>query len=224
MTSELDVTGPEMGVVTLTLNRAGKKNALSIALRDQISEALDRFADDEAVKVVVLTGTGDTFCAGFDVAEFRSDDPAVQQALWPSSDRFHHTLLRFPLPTVAAVNGPALGGGFDLATLCDLRLAASHASFAHPEQRFADVVYGPLHDLAGGALARDLCLTGRRIGATEALRAGLVSAVVEPGELAGSVAELCTQIARAPRETLARTKAKALDRASTRPDAPTLNL
>lgn len=74
------------------------------------------------------------------------------------------------------------------------------------------------------ALARDLCLTGRPIGADEALRAGLVSAVIEPGELANSLAELCAQITSAPRENLARTKAMALARSSTFPGAPTLDL
>ena len=76
-------------------------------------------------------------------------------------------MLRFPLPTVAAVNGPALAGGFDLAVLCDLRVAATTARFAHPERTFGDVVYGPLHDLVGGAVARELCFTGRVVDATD---------------------------------------------------------
>ena len=71
---------------------------------------------------------------------------------------------------VAAVNGPALAGGFDLAVLCDLRIASSSARFGHPERSFGDVVYGPLHDLVRGAVARDLCLTGRTVAASEARR------------------------------------------------------
>jgi enoyl-CoA hydratase len=164
-------------VVTLRVNRPERKNALSIALRDELSDHLDVLAVDEAVKVVVVTGAGDVFSAGFDLREFTSDDAAVQRALWPSSDRFHHTLLRFPLPTIAAVNGAALAGGFDLAVLCELRVAARSASFAHVEHTFGDVVYAPLHDLVGGAVARDLCLTGpagRR-------RGGVPSRAREPG-------------------------------------------
>src|SRR4029077_726660 len=89
-----------------------------------------------------------------------SDEPAIAEAIWPSSDRFHHALLRFPLPTVAAVNGLALGGGFDLAVLCDLRVAADSARFAHPEHTFGDVVYGPLRELVGGAVAREATIGG----------------------------------------------------------------
>src|SRR5215216_1196953 len=163
---------PSEGVVLLTLQRPEKKNALSIALRDEVSDHLDELADDDRVRVVVVTGAGDVFSAGFDLQELTSVDPDVQQALWPSSDRFHHTVLRFPLPTIAAVNGPALAGGFDLAVMCDLRIAAESVVFAHPEHTFGDVVYGPLHDLVGGAVARDLCLTGRSIDAAEALRLG----------------------------------------------------
>ena len=86
----------------------------------------------------------------------------------------------FPLPLVAAINGPAIAGGFDLAVMCDLRVAATTARFAHPERSFGDVVYGPLHDLVGGAVARDLALGGRELSAEEALRVNLVSAVVAP--------------------------------------------
>ena len=119
-----------------------------------------------------ITGAGDVFSAGFDLGEFTraAEDPAFGAELWASSDRFHHALLTFPLPLVAAVNGPALAGGFDLAVCCDVRIAADTARFAHPEFTFGDVVYSPLHELVGGAVARDLCLTGRPIDAAEALR------------------------------------------------------
>lgn len=216
--------GPFDGIVTLTLNRPERKNALSIALRDEMSEHLDRMAHDDAVKVLVITGAGNAFCAGFDLAEFRSDNATVQDQLWPSSDRFHHAVLRFPVPTIAAVNGAALAGGFDLAVLCDLRIAAASAYFAHPEHSFGDVVYAPLHDLVGGAVARDLCFTGRRVDADEALRLGLVTRVVPDGELATSAAELASEIASAPRDVLVRTKAKAIARLAIPPTTPTLEL
>ena len=137
-------------------------------------------AADDALKVVVITGAGDAFSAGFDLKEFAVADPEFQARLWASSDRYHRTVLQFPLPTVAAVNGVALAGGFDLAVMCDLRVASDRARFAHPEITFGEVVYGPLHDLVGGAVARDLCFTGRDVGAEEALRLGLVSSVVRP--------------------------------------------
>src|SRR5207248_2604977 len=155
------VDGPRQGVATITLNRPDKRNALSIAVRDLVSDALDRLAGDEAVKVVVVTGAGEVFSAGFDLREF--EQPERAEELWASSDRFHRAWLEFPVPTVAAVNGPALAGGFDLAVMCDVRVAARTARFSHPELAFGDVVYGPLHDLMGGAVARDLCLTGRAL-------------------------------------------------------------
>ncbi len=198
----------------LTLNRAEKKNALSIEARDEMSDVLDAMADDDDVKVVVVTGAGDTFSAGFDLQEFDDlDDPAHARRLWESSDRWHRTLIEFPLPTVAAVNGPALAGGFDLAVMCDIRLAAATARFAHPEQAFSDVVYGPLHDLVGGAVARDLCLTGRSVDAEEALGLQLVSMVVPPEDLEREARAVASRISRAPRDILVRTKAKAIRRA-----------
>jgi enoyl-CoA hydratase len=182
---DLQIDRPEPEIALLTLDRPERKNALSIALRDEISGALEVLAGDEALKVVVITGAGDAFCAGFDLSEFDQAfaDEAYADELWASSDRYHHLLLQFPLPTIAAVNGAALGGGFDLAVLCDLRIASTAARFAHPEYAFADVVYGPLCDLVGGAVARELCFTGRAVEADEALRIRLVNEVVADGEV-----------------------------------------
>lgn len=207
------LTHPEDGVVWLTLNRPDKKNALSIALREEVTDALGALASDEHVKTVVLTGAGDVFCAGFDLGEFRLDGPGDQQRLWESSDRFHMACLSFPLPLIAAVNGPAVAGGFDLAVMCDIRVAAETARFSHPEQAWSDVVYGPLHDLVGGSVARDLCFTGRTVEAGEALALGLVSRVVPRTDLHEAAAEVAAAVARAPREVLLRMKAKVTRRA-----------
>lgn len=204
-------SAPDDGVVTLTLDRPDKKNALSIALRDEVSDALDDLAGDDAVKTVVITGAGDVFSAGFDLREFQQ--PELTDRLWASSDRFHATVLRFPLPIVAAVNGPAIAGGFDLAVMSDLRIAAETARFSHPEIEFGDVVYGPLHDIVGGGIARELCFTGRVVEAQEAKILGLVSSVVPPDRLADEVARFTAMIGRAPREVILRTKTKAVRRA-----------
>ena len=208
------VSGPADGVATLTLNRPEKKNALSIAVRDEFSDALEALTRDDATKVIVVTGAGDTFSDGFDLREFdRLDDEAFATTLWASSDRWHRACLEFPLPMLAAVNGPALAGGLDLAVMCDVRVAADTARFAHPEITFGDVVYGPLHDIVGGAVARDLCFTGRAVDAREALRLHLVSAVVPAADLPAETGRFAAQIARAPRDVLLRTKAKAIRRA-----------
>jgi enoyl-CoA hydratase len=211
----LSVTTPAEAVALLTLERSDKKNALSIALRDEMSDALDRLADDDAVKVVAITGAGDTFSAGFDLKEFdHLEDQTFAATLWASSDRWHRTLIEFPLPVIAAVNGAALAGGFDLAVMCDIRIASTAARFAHPEQSFSDVVYGPVHDLLGGAVARDLCMTGRVIDAEEALALRLVTRVVAPDQLLDEALITAAQITRAPRDVLQRTKAKAVRRAA----------
>ena len=108
--------------------------------------------------------------------------------------------------------------------MCDIRIASDAARFAHPEQSFSDVVYGPLHDLVGGATARYLCLSGRSVDAGEALRLGIVSEVVPAAELAVAAQSLARDIARAPRDTLVRTKAKALSRMGSQAGTATLEL
>jgi len=222
--SNIRVSPSEDEVATITLDRPHKKNALSVALREEMVDALEHLGADESICCVVVTGAGDTFSAGFDLSEFAIDDDAFQRRLWDSSDRFHQALLRFPLPLIAAVNGPALAGGFDLAVLCDLRIASHSARFSHPERSFGDVIYGPLHDLVGGAVARDLCLTGRTLDAYEARELGLVSQVVAPAELATTADKIAKSIAAYPRELSIRTKAKIIDRMSIDPHTKTLDL
>ena len=207
---------PADNIVVLTLNRPDKKNALSIALRDAVSDALDTLRQDTSLKCVILTGAGTAFSAGFDLSEFQAAfaDRDFHARLWASSDRYHRALLGFPLPLVAAVNGPALGGGMDTAVLCDIRLMADVARFGHPEAAFGDVVYAPLHDLIGGAAARELCLTGRVVDSAEALRLGLVSEVVPADSLAARSLAIAQTIARGPRQVLLHTKAKIIARAA----------
>ena len=218
----VSITGPaDTGVAVLRLERAEKRNALSIALRDEMSDAMAGLAADPGLRALVVTGAGATFSAGFDLDEFA--DAGVTEQLWASSDRWHRTVLTFPLPTVAAVNGPALGGGFDLAVMCDVRIAADTARFAHPEHRFSQVVYAPLHDLVGGAVARDLALTGRPVDAAEALTLGVVSRVVPTAAVVEEATAVATEIATAPRGVLEAMKAKVLRRADVVPGA-TLDL
>ena len=226
-------TAPELLLVersdeyaTLTLNRPDKRNALSVQLRDEISDALNELATDTAIKAVVITGAGPVFSAGFDLSEFQraAGDDAFGRELWASSDRYHETVLHFPLPTLAAINGAALAGGFDLAVLCDLRVASTTARFAHPERTFGDIVYGPLQDLVGGAVARELTIGGRELTADEALAVHLVGEVVPPEALMDAARTIVSRVVAAPREVLQRTKAKALARAGYAPGTRTLDL
>ncbi len=191
-------------VAVVTLNRAEKRNALSIALRNEIDECLRELEADEAVSAVVVAGAGPVFCAGFDTTEFAPDK---MRAVEESSNRYHRRLAEFAKPLVAAVNGPAMGGGLDLAVLCDIRVAAEGATFAHPEIKFgAPVLFGPLREIIGGGLARELCLTGRRIDAQEALRIGLVNKVVAAGQLIAEATAVAASVAEAPLAAIKATK------------------
>ncbi|MDH5201553.1 MAG: enoyl-CoA hydratase/isomerase family protein [Candidatus Bathyarchaeota archaeon] len=203
MAYELLILDREEKVGRITLNRPQKRNALSADLRYEIDRAIRELEGDEGISVAVITGAGPAFCAGFDTTEFGITDPEFQKKAEESAARYHHHLQHFKKPIVAAVNGPALGGGLDMAVLCDVRIAAENAVFGHPEVKFgAPALYAPLAELIGGSLARDLCLTGRRIDAHEAHRIGLVSQVVPPDRLMEEAMNTARLIAEAPLGTL----------------------
>ena len=193
------VKGDGTGIITL--NRPEKRNALSIRMRQEISACLHRWQSDDKVGVVIITGEGQAFCAGFDIEEFRQQELFYQ--ILESSTHYHQDLWSFPKPIIAAVNGAAAGGGFDLATFCDIRICADTAFFSHPEVKFgAPPLFTPLRWIIGDGLARDLCLTGRRIDAREAHRIGLVSSVEENGLVLERALQLAESIMEAPRDTL----------------------
>jgi len=204
--SLIDTTITEPGVGVITLARPRKRNALSIQLRDELADVLTRWSDDRAVRVAVLTGSGTTFCAGFDLDEFA--DASLSRTIADSSRRYHLGVWSFPKPLIAAINGPALAGGFDLAVLCDLRLASETASFGHPEIKFgAPPLFTPLRWIVGDGIARELCLTGRHIDAHEAHRIGLANQVVPTDALLSSAVALAREIIEAPQYALEATKA-----------------
>ncbi len=204
MTYELLLCERRDKVALVTLNRPEKRNALSIALRNEIDACLQELDADNGVSAVVIAANGPTFCAGFDTTEFTPDKAA---ALEDSSDRYHRRVSEFGKPIVAAIQGPALGGGLDLAVMCDIRIAAEGAVFAHPEIKFgAPVLFGPLREIVGGGVARELCFTGRRIDAQEALRIGLVNKVVAADRVVEEAVTVATTIAEAPLPAIKATK------------------
>ena len=193
-------------VATLELHRPEKRNAISIAMRRDVSACLASWADDDAVGAVVLTGSGSVLSAGFDLEEFQR--PELFDALFETSSRYHRDVWSFPKPLIAAVNGPAMGGGFDLVSLCDIRIGSGRASFGHPEIKFgAPPLYTPLRWIIGEGRARELCLTGRRIDATEAHRIGLIGEVVgDAAALLPRAKALAQSILEAPDSALRFTK------------------
>jgi enoyl-CoA hydratase len=191
-------------VAVLTLDRAAKRNALSRALREELVARLCALEKDEVVRAVVLTGDGPVFCAGFDRSELEAGDMVE---VFADSMAYHHCVYTFGKPLVVAVNGAALGGGCDLAAMCDIRLAASHAVFGQPQVRFgAAAAYDLMREVMPEGAAREMCATGRSYGAAEAHALGLVNAVHEPEALIGAALELAHSIAALPGELPATAK------------------
>jgi len=196
----------------ITLNRPEKRNAISIRMRRELSACLEHWKNNDAVGVVILTGAGTAFTAGFDLSEFKKSELLFD--LYSTSSQYHRDVWYFPKPTIAAINGQALAGGFDLAKLCDIRLCSETASFGHPEIKFgAPTLFTPLKWIIGSGLARDLCLTGRVIDAREAYRIGLVNEVVDAGRLLNRAVEIGLQMLEAPPDALRTTKKFFLDQA-----------
>src|SRR3954447_1486575 len=190
------VDRPAEGVARVTLNRPEKRNALSLELREQLAGALEAQATDDDVRCVLLTGAGSAFCAGMDVTQF-GGDRANKERIVATSTRVFELVARYPLPLVADVNGPAVAGGFALALLCDVRMAAPTATFGFPEiGRYIPPSYGAALAALPEPLARRLCLTGELLGAQRALELGVVSEVRDP--VGDAALEMATRIASAP--------------------------
>jgi len=184
------------GVATLTLDRAAKRNALSRALRHELVARLTDLEGDHAVRAVILTGDGPVFCAGFDRSEFEG---GAMAEVFAEAVEYHRRIYNFAKPLVAAVNGAALGGGCDLAAMCDVRVAATTAVFGQPQVRFgATAAYDLMREVMPTAAAREMCLTGRTYTAAEAQTLGLVNAVYEPEALMGTARALAVSIASLP--------------------------
>ncbi|HUH65952.1 MAG TPA: enoyl-CoA hydratase/isomerase family protein [Syntrophales bacterium] len=201
------------GIGTITLDRPERRNAISIEMRREMSACLREWRESAAVGIVILTGSGEAFSAGFDLSEFK--DPALYNDIYETSAQYHRDVWYFPKPVIAAVNGPALAGGFDLAKLCDIRICSKIALFGHPEIKFGiPPLLTPLRWIIGEGLARDLCLTGRRIDAAEAHRAGLVSEIIDGDKLLERANDMAEAVLEAPIAALRFIKTYMLDHAN----------
>jgi enoyl-CoA hydratase len=197
-------------VALLTLQRPEKRNALSIDLRLELADALGRLGEDDGVGCAVLTGAGDVFSSGMDTTQF-GGDRSNREALVESSVAAFGAVGTFPKPLIAAVNGPALAGGFVLALGADLRLASETARFGFPElPRGIPPSYAAALSVLPEPLAREVCLTGRMLDASEALAVGLVSEVCAPDALVPRALEVAERIAAAPRWATLETKRRIL--------------
>lgn len=198
MAGKVDVVR-EGGVATVTLDSPGKLNAISVVMWQALARVFTEIGDAESLRVVVVRGAGGNFAAGADIEEFE------QVRHDPSSGRQYHletignaltAIDRCPIPLVAAIEGVCVGGGLEIASLCDIRLAADTARFGVPIGRLGfplalpELV--PLLRLAGPAVAAELLLESRVLSADEAVMRGLVTRVVPAASL-GSELQLCVK-------------------------------
>ncbi len=196
-------------VALVTLSRPEKRNALSIELRTELAEAFGSLCDDDDVGCIVLTGAGSAFCSGMDTSQFGGDLEHRERLVRTSTVAFQ-AVGDCRRPVVAAVNGPALAGGFALSLLCDLRVASEAARFGYPElPRGIPPSYAAARAVLPATVAKELCLTGRIVSAVEALRLGIVREVVAGDVVERSLA-LAERIAALPRRAILETKRRSL--------------
>lgn len=185
------------GVGWIRLNRPERRNALSRQLRSELATALAVLDADDEVRVAVLTATGAVFCAGADLKEPDADD---RHPLSRGATRVSAPLDAFGKPLIAAINGPAFGGGLELVLATDIRVAARSARFGLPEVRIGSLPGSGgtqrLLEQVPQAVALAMLFTAEPIDAAAALRAGLVGSVVDDDALGHAVAELAARVAR----------------------------
>jgi 2-(1,2-epoxy-1,2-dihydrophenyl)acetyl-CoA isomerase len=200
-------------LATITLNRPDKLNAMTVAMVGEIEEALRDLGQDENTRALIITGAGRGFCSGADLGsgDLNVDSPAAGLEMMRQASRVILGIRELPKPVIAAVNGPAVGGGCSLALACDIIIAGERAVFGapfvlrnlHPD--FGATYFLPR--LVGTAKASDLLLTGRIVDATEADRMGLVSRVVPQDRLEKTVEEIANALAAGAPVAIKLTKA-----------------
>lgn len=208
------LTNTKGGVLTLTLNRPERKNAFSLELYDNLLAALEAAAYDQSVGAVVLTGAGNTFCAGGDVKRMATQKPQPLEqraAHLRRRSRITELLHRMSKPTIAKIRGHAVGAGLSVALACDFRIADTSARLSTGFLKaglpgdFGGHYFLPR--LVGLAKARELYFLSAQVPADEALRIGLVNHVADPGELDAYVEAMAQGLAAGPRTAMAYMKA-----------------
>ncbi len=191
------------GVLSITLNRPNQLNALNHQLLSELKETLQVAAATPAIKALLITGSGKAFCAGADIHELAELNSEAGYRFAKQGQAIFTQLETLGKPSVAAINGFAFGGGCELAMAASIRVASEKAQFGQPEVKLGVIPgYGGTQRLArlvGKGRALDLCLTGRFIGASEALEWGLVTHCVAPDALLSTANTVLSQLlAQAP--------------------------
>jgi len=206
------VDRPEKGIALVTLNRPKRANAMSQHMLKELDHLCSAIRSDGDLRVVVVTGSGAAFSSGFDLkdqADLQPQGVAQWEPLLEADFKGIMSFWELPQPTIAAVNGPALAGGFELMLACDLAVSSSEAVFGEPELKFgAGIVSMLLPWFVGPKTAKGIILTGEdKIPAAEAHRLGFVNEVVAPERVMARSMEVARILARMDPMVLRRTKA-----------------
>ncbi|MFC2018273.1 enoyl-CoA hydratase/isomerase family protein [Chloroflexota bacterium] len=208
MDFETVILKKEEGIATITLNRPEIGNATNRQMYADLSAALDDVAGDKEMRILILTGAGRGFCGGGDTSQMgegsvytRMDTAVLQQDIRQTTQKPLFSLHKVVIPTIAMVNGFAVGGGFDLACACDIRIGSEKARFSNA---FVSVgltlewgIQYYLPRIIGLGKASEILYTGRWVEAEEAERIGLLNKLVPPGELEKVTMDMATGTARA---------------------------
>jgi enoyl-CoA hydratase len=193
--------------VRLVLNRPDKLNALSVELRDALTGAVEAAIADDEIRVIVISGAGRAFCAGYDLSEAAPADAWGWREVLERDVAAALAIWRCPKPVIAQVHGYALAGGLEMAMACDLIVAAEDAQLGEPEIRFGSAPVTLLMPfLVGQKKTRELLFTGDLVDGREAERIGLVNRAVPRERLAVEVDSLADRLARVPPDVMAPTK------------------
>jgi enoyl-CoA hydratase len=194
-------------ILTLTLNNPQKSNSLHPELVNQLSAKLKDAKNDDSVNVVIITGAGKHFCAGLDLELLINWTKKETRKYLKTVTKIFRQIWELPQPVIAAVNGAAIAGGFDLAAFCDIRLAAHEAQFGQAEINVGlTQIIHPLYKTIGLANAKELAMTGQNISAAEAFRIGLVNHLYARDALMTEANKLAEMLAGKPRKALLETK------------------
>jgi enoyl-CoA hydratase len=200
----------EGALAIVTAERPAVLNALNPGLLEQLTRAVRELGDDSSVRAIALTGAGRAFMAGADVRFMAQSPPQEFRRFVEGIQELTRVIRGCPVPVVAAINGPAVGAGCELACACDIRIASAAATFSFPESRIGLVVTSGaswlLPRLVGPGWARRLLLEAATVDAELALRIGLVQEVVAPEAVVRRAVEVCARIAEAERLAVALSK------------------
>ncbi len=189
----------EDGYAVVMLNRPHEMNALSRGMKRELVDCFSELETDDSVRAVILTGGDYVFSAGMDLKEMAAVTDDEVDDYFNLIASYLQKIFAFRKPVIAAVGGIALGGGFNLATVCDLIVASESAIFGHPELKFGlNPLFNPVNRLVGTAKAKEITMLGEPIGAREALRIGLVNKVAPPDRYMDEAKAMAKELAGRP--------------------------